>query len=88
MNDDGKKDLLITRANHSTKTGELVWFEYPAIEHPLQDIEWIEHKITEGPDLFSVIEEIGSNEILLWTSQFYTKSVAVYKISIASSTPG
>ena len=67
MNGDGLKDLLIPRADQKNKTGALYWFEQP-VSGALDDIEWTEHKIADGPDLFSAVEDIGSNEILLWAS--------------------
>ena len=87
MNGDGRKDVLIARKKKSMDAGQLVWFEHPATG-ALEDIEWTEHIITEGPDVFTAIEDLGGNELQVWASQFYSKNVAVYKISTASGTAG
>ena len=86
MNGDGLKDLLISRID-GDKNGELVWFEQPA-SGALDDIEWTEHSITTGPDVMTYVEDIGSNELLVWAAIFFNEKVAVYKVSTASGTPG
>ena len=34
------------------------------------------------------VEDIGSNELLVWAAIFFNEQVAVYKVSTDSSTPG
>ena len=54
----------------------------------MDDIEWTEHSITTGPDVMTYVEDIGSNELLVWAAIFFNEQVAVYKVSTDSSTPG
>ena len=90
MNDDGLLDLVIARTNSEVDGGELVWFQQPPLGLGLED----EHAwswpmlITSGPDVGTVIEDIGSNELLVWAPIFFSEQVGVYKVSTAVSTPG
>lgn len=87
MNGDGLKDLLIARTNSEVDGGELMWFEQPA-SGALDDIEWTPHLITTGPDVYTSVEDLGGNEILVWAAIFFSEEVGVYKISTASGSPG
>jgi hypothetical protein len=70
MNQDGRKDLLIARADSKRRTngGELVWLEHPA-EGAL-DGEWVEHVICNGPDVYTSVDVLPQypNEIVVWAS--------------------
>jgi len=68
MNGDGRKDLLIARSNGKKNGGELVWLEHPA--EGAFDGEWTDHKICDGPDVFTSIDVLPQypNEVVVWAS--------------------
>ena len=89
MNDDGLIDLLIARTNSEVGGGELMWFQQPAGGLGLEDENsWTRWLITSGPDVGTTVEDIGSNELLVWAPIFFSEQVGVYKVSTAVSTPG
>ena len=72
MNDDGRKDLLIARSTakkHKEKNlGELIWLEQPA-EGALDEAEWTEHFICNGPDIYTSINvDSDDDEVVVWAS--------------------
>ena len=86
MNGDGRKDLLIARSNGRKHGGELVWLEHPA-EGAL-DGEWTDHKICDGPDVFTSIDVLPQypNEVVVWASQYFDEALAVYRVSTEDGT--
>ena len=80
LNNDGLDDLLIARSTNEDNTGELMWFEQPASD-PLNGQKWVEHKITDGPDVFTTINELPeySDEVVVWAA--YDTEVAVIRVS-------
>jgi len=68
MNGDGRKDLLIARSNGKKNGGELVWLEHPA--EGAFDGEWTDHKICDGPDVFTSINVLPEypDEVVVWAS--------------------
>jgi len=86
MNGDGRKDFITARSNAKAGEGELVWFEHP--EGGLAEFPWAEHVVTNGPDVGILIEELPEypNEIVIWATQFFDETVAIYRVSLQDGT--
>lgn len=80
LNEDGRKDFITARSNAKAGEGQLVWFEHP--EEGLEG-EWIEHVITEGPDVGIEVITDGPwrHEIVVFAAEFFNEKVSFYRVS-------
>jgi len=75
FNNDGLPDLLTSRVIKGgwlfapTFSGELIWLENPGKSKMLSQ-EWVEHKITEGPDVIFKSQPHGSGLAVFCTEFF------------------
>lgn len=80
MNNDGLEDLLIARSTNEEGTGELMWLEQPA-SGALDGDEWTEHKITDGPDVYTTYDVLAEyqDQIVVWAA--YDNEIAAIRVS-------
>ena len=84
LNGDGRKDFITAKSNAAAGGGRLVWYEHP--KEGLEG-EWIEHVVTEGPDVgIEVVEGIYRNEIVVFAAEFFNERVAFYRVSTKDGT--
>jgi len=87
LNGDGRKDLLTARTDNSAENSYLVWLEHPATGD-LDDAEWTEHVITQGPDVQTFIYELPAypGELVVFAPLSQAATMAVYIVSLTDGT--
>jgi len=86
MNKDGRKDFVTAKSNAKEDGGRLVWYEQPEGGLSATD-EWVEHVVTEGPDVGILIDQDSYNDsIIVYAAEFFTERVGAYRVSTKDGT--
>lgn len=86
MNGDGLMDIIAARCHINMvgqSKGELLWFEHPS-NPKLISSTWTSHKLADGPDVISLIQEGSDGQLYIFAAQFFSKKLSMTTLKAVS----